>query len=171
MTGYRAFSALFVKSFPVLSEGFEIETEMTVHALDKNFSIASIPIQYRDRPKGSASKLRTLPDGIKVLRTIAGLLKNYRPFVFFNVTAGLMFLISLIFLIPVLSVYFSTGLVPRLPTFIASCFAMLCAILLFFCGVILEVVTRHQRFNYELQLQLIHGQLRNHLNLEDLRHE
>ena len=125
MTGYRAFSRMFVKSFPVLSKGFEIETEMTIHALDKNFTLASIPVGYRDRPDGSVSKLNTFADGFKVLRTIARLFRDYKPFQFFSIVSGIIFLIALLLLLPVLVEYYKTGLVPRIPTFIASCFMAL----------------------------------------------
>ena len=128
MTGYRAFSRMFVKSFPVLSKGFEIETEMTIHALDKNFTLASIPVGYRDRPDGSVSKLNTFADGFKVLRTIARLFRDYKPFQFFSIVSGIIFLIALLLLLPVLVEYYKTGLVPRIPTFIASCFMALYAL-------------------------------------------
>lgn len=115
MTGYRAFSRLFVKSFPVLSKGFEIETEMTIHALDKNLALASVPVGYRDRPVGSESKLNTFSDGFKVLRTVARLFKDYKPLPFFGIIAGVLMLFALILLFPVLTEFTQTGLVPRLP--------------------------------------------------------
>ena len=120
MTGYRAFSYQFVKSFPVLSQGFEIETEMTIHALDKNLSLNSVPVEYRDRPEDSVSKLNTYSDGLRVLRTIARLYKEYRPLSFFGLFAALFGAAGLILFIPVLAEYFRTGLVPRFPTLIVS---------------------------------------------------
>lgn len=152
MTGYRAFSRLFVKSFPVLSGGFEIETEMTVHALDKNFLVASIPITYRDRPAGSFSKLNTVRDGIKVLWTILRLVQSCRPFFFFSLLSALCGVISLVFLVPVFIAYFQTGLVERLPTMITGCFCLLCGIFSLFTGLILDVLTRQQRQLFELRL-------------------
>lgn len=139
MTGYRAFSRLFVKSFPVLSKGFEIETEMTIHALDKNLALTSIPVGYRDRPVGSESKLNTFSDGFKVLKTIAGLFKDYRPLPFFSIVAGGLMVVAFALLCPVLLEYCQTGLVPRLPTFVAACFMALFALQTFACGLILDV--------------------------------
>lgn len=155
MTGYRAFSPLFVKSFPILSQGFEIETEMTVHALDKNYSIAVLPVEYKDRPEGSESKLNTISDGFKVLWTIYELLKNYRPFLFFNTIALFLAIVGMGFMVPVLINYFETGLVPKLPTFIASCFCVLCAILFFFCGVILDVISKKHKQEFEILLNTL----------------
>lgn len=152
MTGFRAFSYLFVKSFPVLSGGFEIETEMTIHALDKNFLIASQPITYRDRPAGSVSKLNTIPDGLKVLWTILRLVQNYRPFFFFAMLGSMCGLISLCFLLPIFWGYFQTGIVYRLPTMITGCFCLLCGIFCLFTGLILDVMTRQQRQLFELKL-------------------
>jgi glycosyltransferase involved in cell wall biosynthesis len=152
MTGYRAFSYEFVKSFPVLSKGFEIETEMTIHAVDKNFMIKEVPINYRDRPKGSVSKLNTYSDGIKVLKMIATLFKEYKPFFFFNIITILLAIISLIFIVPVFSEYFKTGLVLRFPTLIVGGFIMITAILSFICGAILDVIVKKHRQLYELML-------------------
>lgn len=145
MTGYRAFSYDFVKTFPVLSKGFEIETEMTIHALDKNMLIEEIPVNYKDRPAGSESKLRTFSDGFKVLKTVARLFKEYKPMAFFGLISILFLLIFLIMFIPVLIEYFKTGLVPRFPTLIFSLFMLLISILLFSCGIILEVVVKKHR--------------------------
>ena len=131
MTGYRAFSYEFVKTYPVLSKGFEIETEMTIHAVDKNFLIQEVPVTYRDRPEGSVSKLNTYKDGFKVLKMIATLFKEYKPFFFFNIVAIILAIISLIFVIPVFNDYFKTGLVLRFPTLIVGGFIMLSAILSF----------------------------------------
>lgn len=152
MTGYRAFSYDFVKTFPVLSKGFEIETEMTIHALDKNFLLKEIPVDYRDRPAGSESKLNTFSDGFKVLKTIARLFKEYKPTVFFSLISILFLIISLIFGVPVFVEYFKTGLVPRYPTLIFSGFMLMISILLFVCGIILEVVVKKHRQLFELIL-------------------
>lgn len=155
MTGYRAFSGIFVKTFPVLSKGFEIETEMTIHALDRNFSVVSIPIEYRDRPEGSVSKLNTFSDGIKVIRTIFMLLKDYRPMMFFGAIAFLCGVIGVGMLFPVLYEYYHTGLVLRFPTFIAACFFALFSLLFFFCGVILDTQGKYARQNFEIQANII----------------
>lgn len=152
MTGYRAFSYDFVKTFPVLSKKFEIETEMTIHALDKNFLIKEIPIQYRDRPKGSVSKLSTYSDGFKVLKTIGKLFKEYKPAIFFGLVGFLFLIISFVFGTPVFIEYFKTGLVPRFPTLIFSGFMLMISILMFVCGIILEVVTNKHRQLFELLL-------------------
>ena len=152
MTGYRAFSYNFVKTFPILSKGFEIETEMTIHALDKNFLLKEIPVEYRDRPNGSVSKLSTFRDGFRVLKTIARLFKEYKPSVFFGFISLLFFVISLCFGIPVFAEYFRTGLVPRFPTLIFSGFMLMISSLMFVCGVILEVVVKKHRQLFELVL-------------------
>ena len=152
MTGYRAFSYEFVKTFPVLSKGFEIETEMTIHALDKNFLLTEIPVEYRDRPKGSVSKLNTYSDGLKVLKTIARLFKEYKPMCFFGIMSFIFFIISLIFGIPVFIEYFNTGLVPRFPTLIFSGFMLILSTLMLICGIILEVVVKKHRQLFELIL-------------------
>ena len=152
MTGYRAFSYEFAKTFPVLSKGFEIETEMTIHAVDKNFMIQEIPVTYRDRPEGSVSKLNTYKDGFKVLKLIATLFKEYKPFFFFNIVAVLLAIISLIFVVPVFNEYFQTGLVLKFPTLIVGGFVMLAAILSFVCGVILDVIVKKHRQLFELML-------------------
>ena len=152
MTGYRAFSYDFVKTFPVLSKGFEIETEMTIHSLDKNFYIKEIPVDYRDRPKGSVSKLNTFSDGFKVLKTIARLFKEYKPMRFFGLISIIFFLITLGFGIPVFIDYFKTGLVERFPTLIFSGFMLMVSLLSFMCGLILEVVVKKHRQLFELNL-------------------
>ena len=152
MTGYRAFSYEFVKTYPVLSKGFEIETEMTIHAVDKNFLIQEAPVTYRDRPEGSVSKLNTYKDGFKVLKMIATLFKEYKPFFFFNIVAIILTIIALIFIIPVFNDYFKTGLVLRFPTLIVGGFIMLSAILSFICGVILDVIVKKHKQQYELIL-------------------
>lgn len=155
MTGYRAFSYEFVKTFPILSKGFEIETEMTIHAVDKNFIIKEIPVTYRDRPEGSVSKLNTYSDGFKVLKLIATLFKEYKPFFFFNIVTIILLIISLIFIVPVFSEYFETGLVLRFPTLIVGGFIMITAILIFVCGIILDVTVKKHRQLYELMLNNI----------------
>lgn len=155
MTGYRAFSRMFVLSFPILSKGFEIETEMTIHALDKNFSIYSIPVDYRDRPEGSQSKLNTISDGIKVLKTIVRLFKDYKSFSFFGILSLCCLLISLIMLTPVLFEYYQTGLVERQPTLIVGCFSLLVAIHFFMCGIMLDTQSKLNRQIFELQITTI----------------
>lgn len=152
MTGYRAFSYEFVKTFPVLSKGFEIETEMTIHALDKNFLLKEVKVGYRDRPAGSVSKLNTYRDGFRVLKTIGRLFKEYKPTIFFSLLSLLFLIISFAFGIPVFAEYFKTGLVPRYPTLIFSGFMLIIAIILFACGLILEVVVKKHRQLFELML-------------------
>ena len=152
MTGYRAFSYEFVKTFPVLSKGFEIETEMTIHALDKNFLLKEVKVGYRDRPAGSVSKLNTYRDGFRVLKTIGRLFKEYKPTIFFSLLSLLFLIISFAFGIPVFAEYFKTGLVPRYPTLIFSGFMLMIAIILFACGLILEVVVKKHRQLFKLML-------------------
>lgn len=152
MTGYRAFSYDFVKNFPVLSKGFEIETEMTIHALDKNFLLKEIPVSYRDRPEGSVSKLNTYKDGFKVLKTIGRLFKEYKPGIFFTIIGLLFLCISLGFGTPVFIEYFQTGLVPRFPTLIFAGFMLIVATLMFVCGILLEVIVKMHRQTVELTL-------------------
>lgn len=152
MTGYRAFSYEFVKTFPILSKGFEIETEMTIHALDKNFLLKEIKVDYKDRPEGSVSKLNTFKDGFRVLKTIGRLFKEYKPFLFFSLFSVIFLILSIIFGIPVFSEYFKTGLVPRFPTFFFSGLLLLISILLFVCGIILDVVVKKHRQLFELIL-------------------
>ena len=155
MTGYRAFSKEFVKTYPVLSKGFEIETEMTIHAVDKNFKLVEIPVTYRDRPEGSVSKLNTYRDGFKVLKMIATLFKEYKPFFFFNIISIVLALISLLFIVPVFQEYFETGLVLRFPTLIVGGFIMLSALLSFICGVILDVIVKKHKQLYEIILNFV----------------
>lgn len=154
MTGYRAMSRQFAKNLPVISKGFEIETEMTIHALDKNFLIKETAIEYRDRKGDSVSKLNTFSDGIKVIKTILRLFRDYRPLVFFSFVSLIMTILSLILFIPVFNEYLETGLVPRYPTLIVSGFIFVTAILTFFCGVILEVVSQKHRQLYEMLLNI-----------------
>ena len=152
MTGYRAFSYEFVKSFPILSKGFEIETEMSIHALDKNFRLVEVPVTYRDRPAGSVSKLNTYRDGMRVLRTIARLFRDYRPFSFFGWLGFFCFLIASAFFGPVLADYLATGLVPKFPTLIVCSGLYVVAILLWISGLILDVITKKHRQLFELYL-------------------
>lgn len=160
MTGYRAFSYQFVKSFPVLSKGFEIETEMTIHALDKNLSVQSVQVEYRDRPADSPSKLNTYSDGMKVLRTIVRLYKEYRPMSFFGLLAALMALVSVILFIPIFAEYLHTRLVPRFPTLIVCGVMGTMALLLWVCGLILDTVAKKHRQLFEINLNLLNGQRR-----------
>ena len=152
MTGYRAFSYQFVKTFPVLSKGFEIETEMTIHAADKNMQVDNVIIEYRDRPEGSVSKLNTFSDGFKVLRTIARLFRDYKPFAFFGWLGLICFAIATAFFAPVLSGYLATGMVPKFPTLIACSGLYVISFLLWISGVILEVITKKHRQLFELYL-------------------
>lgn len=155
MTGYRAFSFQFVKTFPVVSSGFEIETEMSIHALDKKLLICSIPVTYRDRPEGSESKLNTISDGFKVIRTIFTLCKNYRPMMFFGSIAAVLCALSVIFMTPVFLEYFKTGLVRRFPTLIVGCFTLLTAIMCVMNGMSLENECKKARQNFEVQSNMI----------------
>lgn len=152
MTGYRAFSRTFVKSFPVISGGFEIETEMTIHALDKRMKLENVLIDYRDRPEGSESKLNTVSDGVKVLKTIATLFKQYRPFTFFTILSVICLLIGICFFIPPLLGYLDTGLVEKFPSLIAASFFGIISIQLFVGGLVLESIARKDRQNFELHL-------------------
>lgn len=152
MTGYRAFSYNFAKTFPVLSGGFEIETEMTVHAVEKNMQVENVIIQYRDRPEGSESKLNTYSDGFKVLRTIFRMFKNNRPFAFFGTLALILAVIAVLILLPVFGDYLHTGLVERFPTLIVGGFIMMAALLSFFAGMILDTLGKQSRREFELTL-------------------
>ncbi len=155
LAGYRALSPIFVKSFPILSKGFEIETEMTIHALDNNLLIQSIPVPFRNRPEGSESKLNTYRDGIKVLLTIFNLFRDYQPLRFFGVLALFLGVFSLLLFIPVLMEYLKTGLVPRFPTLIVSSVMMLAAFLSVVCGLILDTHAKNSRKNFEVQMNII----------------
>ena len=152
MTGYRAFSYEFVKTFPVLSSGFEIETEMTIHAIDRKMQIETVVVEYRDRPEGSESKLNTIPDGIKVLRTIVKLYRSYRPLRFFGIIAAILAALSVIFFIPVWMDYLRTGLVARFPTLIVCGIVMVVALLMFVSGVILSTLRQKDRRDFEFKL-------------------
>ena len=152
MTGYRAFSYLFVKSFPVVSKGFEIETEMSIHAADKNMFIEHVIIDYRDRPEGSESKLNTYSDGIKVINTIVRLFRTYKPMNFFGLLSVVLMVLGVSFMIPVLIEYLETGLVDRYPTLFVCCFVILTAIISWFSGMILQTITWKNRQDYEMRL-------------------
>ncbi|MDD4387380.1 MAG: glycosyltransferase family 2 protein [Clostridia bacterium] len=155
MTGYRAFSYEFVKSFPIISKGFEIETEMTIHSLDKNFKIEEIAVPYRDRPEGSYSKLNTYKDGYKVIKTIFNLFKEYKPFMFFGTISLIIFIISLVLFVYVMMLYAETGLVEKFPTLIVSGIGFVLSLLLFSTGLILDSINRKQRQLYELYLNIL----------------
>ena len=151
MTGCRAFSFEFVKTFPVLSAGFEIETEMTIHALDKNMKIDHVVIPYRDRPDGSQSKLNTVRDGLKVVGTVFRLHRNYKPASFFGIISALLMLLAVVFFIPVLVTYVQTGLVPNFPTLIVCGFTVLAALLSFFTGLQLQNAVQKNKQDFELE--------------------
>ena len=163
MTGYRAFSYLFVKSFPVLSKGFEIETEMSIHAVEKNMCIENVIIEYRDRPEGSESKLNTYSDGLKVLKTIFRLYKNYRPMGFFGGMAAIMTVVAVGLFIPILMKYIHTGLVPNFPTLIVCGFIEMAAIISFFAGLILATIVEKDRQQFEFRLNMIDAQFKQFL--------
>ncbi len=155
MTGYRAFSYQFVKSFPVTSKGFEIETEMTIHAADNNMSVENVVIEYRDRPEDSFSKLNTYKDGFKVVNTLIKMFRDYRPYVFFGLISAVLFLLAIIFIIPILVDYLKTGMVDRFPTLIVCGFTCVVAILSYFTGLILQVSHRNNRRSFEMLLHQI----------------
>jgi len=155
MTGCRCFSRRFVKSFPVLSSGFEIETEMTIHALDKNFLIEEVPIEYRDRCEGSESKLSTFSDGLRVLRTILALFRDYRPLPFFGIIALVLFVVSVVMFLPPLDEYLAVGYVYKVPTLVVSIAFGISAMLSLVCGVILDSIRTHSRQFYELALTML----------------
>lgn len=171
MTGYRAFSYQFVKSFPVLSKGFEIETEMTIHAVDKNMRVTNVPVSYRDRPAGSVSKLNTFSDGWRVLKTIGRLFRNYRPMHFFGSISGILFTVAALLFLPILPTYFRTGMVPHFPTLIVSGFAALAALLSLFTGLILSSIAEKDRQQFELWLQMIRKQYLDLCEKEEKAHE
>ena len=159
MTGYRAFSYRFVKTFPVLSKGFEIETEMSIHAVDKNMFVENVIIDYRDRPEGSEPKLNTYSDGIKVLMTIMRLFRTYRPGGFFGVIASILALIAIIFFVPILITYSRTGLVPQLPTLIVCGFVMIAAIQSLFAGLVLKTIYQKNRQDFEMELYRVTSEM------------
>ncbi len=155
MTGYRAFSFQFVKTFPILSKGFEIETEMSIHAVDKNLYVENVVIDYRDRPEGSESKLNTFSDGFKVLRTITRLFRNYKPLSYFGIIAGILFLLGIGFFIPVMMKYAMTGLVTKIPTLICCGFAVIAALQSVFAGLILNTIKQKNRQDFEMELHRV----------------
>lgn len=161
MTGYRAFSYRFVKTFPVLSKGFEIETEMSIHAVDKNMFVENVIIDYRDRPEGSESKLNTYSDGFKVLMTIMRLFRTYRPGGFFGIIAALLTIIAIVFFIPVLITFSKTGLVPQFPTLIVCGFVMVAAIQSFFAGLVLKTIYQKNRQDFEMDLYRVTSEMQN----------
>lgn len=152
MTGYRAFSYSFVKTFPVLSQGFEIETEMTIHAVYNHMQIENVIVDYRDRPQGSVSKLNTFSDGFKVLRTILRLFKNYKPMAFFSMIAAILLLLAIGFFIPVFIKFLNTHLVLQIPTLVVCGFATLAALQSFFAGLILSNMSEKNRRDFEYEL-------------------
>jgi hypothetical protein len=154
MTGSRAFSPLFVKTFPVLSQGFEIETEMTIHALDKNMNLREIPVDYRDRPEGSVSKLNTVSDGIRVLTTIALTYKNYKPLQFFGLISLFFFVVCLVLFIIVLAQYFQTDIL-RIPTLVGVGFLFVSGVLSVSCGLILNTLVGQNRQNFEIKMNML----------------
>lgn len=163
MTGYRAFSYDFVKMMPITSAGFEIETEMTINALDKRFNIKEIPIQFRDRPEGSISKLNTFTDGFKVLKTIATMFKDYKPMIFFSIISMICLIISGISFIPILREYLITGLVPRFPTFILSLILLVLSSIFFAIGIILDVIVKKNKQDFIIRLNILSSQRRSKL--------
>ena len=158
MTGFRAFSYEFAKTFPVLSTGFEIETEMTIHAVNNHMQIENYIIEFRDRPEGSESKLNTYSDGMRVLMTIANLYRDYKPLGFFSIVSLVLAVISILFFVPILVSYFQTGLVDRFPTLIVCGFVMLSAILALFAGIILNNLTLNHRREFEMRLISLHSE-------------
>ena len=152
MTGYRAFNLEFVECFPVLSKGFEIETEMTIHALNRNFLIKEVPVSYRDRCEGSVSKLNTFSDGFKVLKTVLRLYKDYKPLSFFSILAALFLFVTVLFAVPVAADYLRTGQVPRFPTLIVGGVLGMCALQLFAIGLILDSIVKHNKETFELEI-------------------
>ena len=166
MTGYRAFSYQFVKTFPVLSQGFEIETEMTIHAVYNNMQVENSVITYRDRPEGSVSKLNTYSDGIKVLKTILRMFRQYRPLAFFGILALLLAALGGIFFVPVMIEFLNTGLVPKIPTLIVCAFAVLAAIQSLFTGLILKNLEMKDRRDFEFRLQIIKKIAQNQMETE-----
>ena len=160
MTGYRAFSYEFVKTFPVFSKGFEIETEMTIHAVNYNMQVENVVVEYRDRPAGSVSKLNTYSDGLRVIRKMIQLYRNYRPLGFFGILGFLLILAAAFLMLPVADVYLKTGLVPRFPTLIVCGFMVLAGIQSFFSGVILEVLAAKDRRDFEYRLTMLNGNKR-----------
>ncbi len=166
MTGFRAFSYEFAKTFPVLSTGFEIETEMTIHAVNNHMQIENYIIEFRDRPEGSESKLNTYSDGMRVLMTIARLYRDYKPMGFFSIVAAILAIVSVAFFIPIFADYIRTGLVERFPTLIVCGFVMLAAILSLFAGIILSNLTLNHRREFEMRLISLHSEKKDKLRSE-----
>ena len=164
MTGYRAFSYEFVKTFPVVSTGFEIETEMTIHAVNYNLQVENVIVQYRDRPEGSESKLNTFKDGMRVIRKMLQLYKNYQPLKCFSMIAGVLFLAAVVLVVPVFVEYFQSGLVPRFPTLIVCGFMVLAGIQSLFAGMILDVTVAKDRRDFEYRLNCISTEKKRELN-------
>lgn len=164
MTGYRGFNKFFVKSFPVMSPGFEIETELSIHSLDRRFKIKEIPIDYRDRPEGSESKLNTFTDGVKVLKTIFTLFKDYKPYTFFSIWSSLFLVLGLLVGIPVIVEYFSTHYVFKVPSAILAVGFIILAMLSYICGLILDTVVSNSRKQYEMELHRIYNEVRSTMN-------
>ena len=160
MTGYRAFSYEFVKTFPVFSKGFEIETEMTIHAVNYNMQVENVVVEYRDRPEGSTSKLNTYSDGMRVIRKMIQLYRNYKPMHFFGAFCLLLILLAVLLMIPILGEYLQTGLVPRFPTLIVCGFMVLAGIQSFFAGMILEVMAAKDKRDFEYRLTKISAEKR-----------
>ena len=169
MTGYRAMSYRFVKTFPVLSRNFEIETEMTIHAIEQNFTVDNVIIEYRDRQEGSESKLNTYSDGFKVLMTILRMYRCYRPLPFFSTIAIILFAIALAFFIPVFGAFLTEGVVRRLPTLIAIGFCMIAGIICFFNGLLLSTLVQQDRRNFEFKLLLTENEFKHLLEKEGIR--
>lgn len=160
MTGYRAFSYEFVKTFPVFSKGFEIETEMTIHAVNYDMQVENVVVAYRDRPEGSVSKLNTFRDGLRVVRRMVQLYRDYRPLHFFGAFCLLLMAAALVIMLPIFGEYLQTGLVPRFPTLIVCGFMVLAGILSFFAGTILEVMTAKDKRDFEYRLMRINAEKR-----------
>ena len=167
MTGYRAFSYQFVKTYPVLAQGFEIETEMTIHAVDKNLQVENVVVDYRDRPQGSCSKLNTFSDGARVLHTISTLFRDYRPMQFFSLAAAVLLAVSLAFFLPVFIEFTRTSLVPRIPTLIMCGFTAIAGVLAFFAGLELESARKKDRQDFELALHRASDRLKDLMGRED----
>ena len=159
MTGYRAFSYEFVKTFPIFSKGFEIETEMTIHAVNYNMQVENVVVEYRDRPEGSVSKLNTYSDGMRVIKKMLQLYKNYKPLKFFGALCLFLMVVAVAFLVPIIGEYLRTGLVPRFPTLFVCCFVVLAGIQSFFAGMILEVMAAKDKRDFEYRLNRVHGEL------------
>lgn len=160
MTGYRAFDPLFVKTMPVMSPGFEIETEMTIHALDKRLNVKEVPIDYQDRPEGSESKLNTYSDGFKVLRKIFTLFKEYKPLSFFTIWSVLFLVLGLAAGVPVIVEFVQTQFVEKVPSAILAVGLILLSVLSLICGLILDTVASSQKKQYEVELNRIASDLR-----------